>query len=170
MIYFGRYRNFATEMKKLQNTSMFKRIVGTAICFIMSFSVFAQEEEIRIRFLNQYEEPLNSITITNAGKTTDYFADENGFFTIKVMPADSITVSHSGYNNVSYAASSLKTKQAVTLRKEFSWKDLMNPMFYIINGGLWLLLFIVFAETGLFVGFFLPGDSLQDYVMQNLHQ
>ncbi|MBW7952745.1 MAG: VTT domain-containing protein [Chitinophagaceae bacterium] len=33
-------------------------------------------------------------------------------------------------------------------------------MFYIINGGLWFLLFVVFAETGLFVGFFLPGDSL----------
>ena len=39
-------------------------------------------------------------------------------------------------------------------------KDLLNPEFYINNGGLWVLLFIVFAETGLFVGFFLPGDSL----------
>lgn len=28
------------------------------------------------------------------------------------------------------------------------------------NGGFLMLLFIVFAETGLFVGFFLPGDSL----------
>ncbi|HVF96932.1 MAG TPA: VTT domain-containing protein [Flavisolibacter sp.] len=28
------------------------------------------------------------------------------------------------------------------------------------NGGLFFLLFIVFAETGLFIGFFLPGDSL----------
>ncbi|MCS3868847.1 membrane-associated protein [Chryseobacterium ginsenosidimutans] len=41
-----------------------------------------------------------------------------------------------------------------------SWKDLLNPEFYIDNGGFWLILFIIFAETGLFVGFFLPGDSL----------
>jgi membrane-associated protein len=39
-------------------------------------------------------------------------------------------------------------------------KDLLNPEFYINNGGLWVLLFIVFAETGLMFGFFLPGDSL----------
>jgi len=41
-----------------------------------------------------------------------------------------------------------------------SWKDLLNPEFYIKLGGFWLILFIIFAETGLFVGFFLPGDSL----------
>jgi membrane-associated protein len=43
---------------------------------------------------------------------------------------------------------------------EISFRDLVNPEFYIVNGGLWLFLFIVFAETGLFAGFFLPGDSL----------
>ncbi|MGN6215154.1 DedA family protein [Parafilimonas sp.] len=43
---------------------------------------------------------------------------------------------------------------------EFQWHDLINPEFYIQIGGLWLLLFIIFAETGLFAGFFLPGDSL----------
>ena len=42
----------------------------------------------------------------------------------------------------------------------FTLKDLLNPEFYINNGGLWLILFIIFAETGLMVGFFLPGDSL----------
>ncbi len=41
-----------------------------------------------------------------------------------------------------------------------NWKDLLNPEFYIDNGGFWLILFIIFAETGLFIGFFLPGDSL----------
>ena len=41
-----------------------------------------------------------------------------------------------------------------------SWKDLVNPEFYIKLGGFWLVLLIVFAESGLFFGFFLPGDSL----------
>src|SRR5690349_5554453 len=43
---------------------------------------------------------------------------------------------------------------------DFQWHDLINPEFYIVHGGLWLLLFVIFAETGLFAGFFLPGDSL----------
>ena len=43
---------------------------------------------------------------------------------------------------------------------DFHWSQLLQPQFYIDNGGLWLVLFIIFAETGLFAGFFLPGDSL----------
>ncbi len=43
---------------------------------------------------------------------------------------------------------------------DFTWTQLLQPEFYIDHGGLWLILFIVFAETGLFIGFFLPGDSL----------
>ena len=48
----------------------------------------------------------------------------------------------------------------------FHWTQLLNPEFYInleIGGvpvGIYVVLFIVFAETGLFAGFFLPGDSL----------
>ncbi|AEW87189.2 DedA family protein [Flavobacterium columnare] len=50
--------------------------------------------------------------------------------------------------------------------KEFNWLQLLNPEFYIllefggIKIGLIVVLFIVFAETGLLAGFFLPGDSL----------
>lgn len=50
--------------------------------------------------------------------------------------------------------------------EQFHWTQLLNPEFYInleIAGhhiGLYVVLFIVFAETGLFAGFFLPGDSL----------
>jgi membrane-associated protein len=39
-------------------------------------------------------------------------------------------------------------------------KTILHPQSIIQYGGLALLLFIIFAETGLFFGFFLPGDSL----------
>ena len=48
----------------------------------------------------------------------------------------------------------------MTVFLSITFRDLLNPEFYINNGGLWVLLFIVFAETGLMLGFFLPGDSL----------
>jgi len=37
---------------------------------------------------------------------------------------------------------------------------LMSPEWIMAHGGLFLVAFIIFAETGLLVGFFLPGDSL----------
>ena len=52
------------------------------------------------------------------------------------------------------------------MNDSFHWTQLINPEFYInleIGGvpvGIYVVLFIVFAETGLFAGFFLPGDSL----------
>ena len=39
-------------------------------------------------------------------------------------------------------------------------KQLTDPNSIIEYGGLWLLLLVVFAETGLLIGFFLPGDNL----------
>ncbi|HYI77722.1 MAG TPA: VTT domain-containing protein [Chryseolinea sp.] len=41
-----------------------------------------------------------------------------------------------------------------------SISELINPEALIQYGGLVLLLAIIFAETGVFFGFFLPGDSL----------
>lgn len=39
-------------------------------------------------------------------------------------------------------------------------KNLTDPAWITAHGGLYIVMFIIFAETGLFVGFFLPGDSL----------
>lgn len=43
---------------------------------------------------------------------------------------------------------------------EYLHSTVMSPEWWINLGGLWMIVFIIFAETGLFVGFFLPGDSL----------
>jgi membrane-associated protein len=41
-----------------------------------------------------------------------------------------------------------------------SLQHLVDPVKLLREGGFYLLLFVVFAETGLFFGFFLPGDYL----------
>lgn len=41
-----------------------------------------------------------------------------------------------------------------------SLQHLLNPNWIMKNGGLYLVLAILFIETGLFFGFFLPGDPL----------
>ncbi|MEZ0454574.1 DedA family protein [Sphingobacterium thalpophilum] len=38
--------------------------------------------------------------------------------------------------------------------------NLSNPDWIVSHGGLYLLLFIIFAETGILIGFFLPGDPI----------
>lgn len=40
------------------------------------------------------------------------------------------------------------------------YRELIKPEWINAHGGLYIVMFIIFAETGLFVGFFLPGDSL----------
>lgn len=40
------------------------------------------------------------------------------------------------------------------------FRHLIDPDWIMQHGGLFLVAFIIFAETGLFIGFFLPGDSL----------
>lgn len=40
------------------------------------------------------------------------------------------------------------------------FNNLSDPDWIVAHGGLYLLLFIIFAETGILVGFFLPGDPI----------
>ena len=41
-----------------------------------------------------------------------------------------------------------------------SFQQLLNPEYLLSHGGFYIVVLIVFAETGLFFGFFLPGDYL----------
>ena len=138
---------------------MFKRLIFLLLTVLTVSGAMAQQQ-IRIQCTNQYEMQIGKITVTNGGQTKEYNLDKLGFVTIDVNPADSLVITSDQHETYSVAASSLKDNEIITLHKKFNWKDLLNPMFYIVYGGFFLLLFIVFAETGLFVGFFLPGDSL----------
>lgn len=123
-------------------------------CFFIS-GVFAQQQ-VKIQVINQYEAPVDGFTFNG----TEYKTSRDGSVTINLPIADSAVFSGKEYPATKIPVSDLKDGATVTVKKKFTWKDLVNPMFYIHYGGLWLLLFIIFAETGLFVGFFFPGDSL----------
>jgi len=107
---------------------------------------------------NQYHNRLKETNIIVNGK--EYTTDSKGAISLVNIQADSLKIEVAGYKQIAIATKDVRTNKRVEVTKKFEWKDLFNPEFYILHGGLWLVLFIVFAETGLFVGFFLPGDAL----------
>ena len=108
---------------------------------------------------DQYENAIAGAEVKAFPSGAVTTTDSSGAFSMTVAAEDSVSITKEGF----IVAASFKAgsdKKIFEVKKQFGWKDLLNPLFYIKNGGLWLLLFIVFAETGLMIGFFLPGDSL----------
>ena len=128
------------------------------IFLILSISNLQAQDSLAFNLINQYKKHLKTkpVRINNA----DYYTDKDGNVTIKNPLPDSIIIITPGYESETIAFTEIGPEKEVVLHKQFTWTDLLTPMFYILYGGLWLLLFIIFAETGLFVGFFFPGDSL----------
>lgn len=132
---------------------LFLLILGMGIVFLGG-----AQDKVEISLTNQYKQPIKNmeVLVNNASNKTD----KDGSFFLDVSQKDSLLLSIKGYTDKKILPENKGTKQIVVLHKKFSWTDLLTPMFYILYGGIWLLLFIIFAETGLFVGFFFPGDSL----------
>ena len=131
------------------------------LIFSLLVSAMGMARQVRIRLINQYEASAGKFTLVQQGASTAYEPQRDGSCLIEIADgADSLLLQPENHQPRTIAARGLEDGTVITMHKQFSWKDLVNPMFYIIYGGLWLLLFIIFAETGLFAGFFLPGDSL----------
>ncbi len=136
------------------------RIVGFLFIALFVFTKTFAQQSISVRILDQYETSIGDVTVITNGITREYTPDKKGNVTIDINPSDSTTIRNPICKDYKFVYNSLADKTTLTLHKKFTWKDLINPKFYIVFGGFWLLLFIIFEETGLFAGFFLPGDSL----------
>ncbi|HMO32585.1 MAG TPA: VTT domain-containing protein [Lacibacter sp.] len=132
-----------------------KRII-VVFLFLCSILPADAQQPVKLRIFNQYEAPVGKFIVDG----TEYATTADGFATITPSAGDTVTFSGKDYPEQRFGLNQLQEGATITLQKKFTWKDIVNPMFYIKYGGLWLLLFIIFAETGLFAGFFLPGDSL----------
>ena len=131
-----------------------------ALLFLVSISCFAQSESVLVTVRNQYESEIKNATITVLKNGDTATTNDRGLVTLKATTGDEITISKNNYDTIAITIQNVKGEVSAIAHKQFTWKDLITPMFYIINGGLWLMLLIIFAETGLFIGFFFPGDSL----------
>ena len=130
-------------------------------CFIFSAGrVQAQRDSMALTIQSQYETAVREAAVTVIPRGGNYSTDAHGKVTVYAGMNDSIRLQLTGFDSGTVALSTINAEGVVRVKKDFSWVDLVTPMFYIVNGGLWLILFIIFAETGLFAGFFLPGDSL----------
>ena len=120
----------------------------------------AQPGPLQITVQSQYETAFKTDTVTVVSTGEKFVTDAKGHVTINATRNDFIKVSKENFDTAAVSLQNIDRNNVLKVKKNFSWIDLVTPMFYIINGGLWLILFIIFAETGLFAGFFLPGDSL----------
>src|SRR5688572_4615974 len=106
---------------------MLKRLIFLLLNVLaVSAGVMAQQQ-IRIQCTNQYETPLSIISVTVAGQTTDYTTDKAGFTTITVPAGDSLTITSANHKPHKMAIASLRETEIITIEKQFTWKDLLNP-------------------------------------------
>ncbi|MEP7107210.1 MAG: VTT domain-containing protein [Ferruginibacter sp.] len=139
-----------------------KKITLSFCLFGLLFSLpfLLQAKPVKLKIVNQYDVSVANLSVTENGRSTEVEESADGAYILDITGSDSLILKAGNYRDLTVYASSLVDGNSIVMHKIFSWKDLINPMFYIVYGGLWLLLFIIFAETGLFAGFFLPGDSL----------
>jgi len=115
------------------------------------------QDSMHVLITNQYKQPAENVMLRINGM--DQKTNDSGFVNI-ARNQDSVIINRDKHEVARVSVSSLSPGDSIVMKKDFAWTDLLTPMFYILAGGIWLLLFIIFAETGLFVGFFFPGDSL----------
>lgn len=135
-----------------------KRIFGILSLLLIANCSIAQQE-FELKFKNQYKADVKNISVVVNNKT--YTTDEKGVVKLSLNnAADSFLVKGENYAEKYFSVTNADKEKTIFLEKKFTWTDLLTPMFYIIFGGVWFIVLVVFAETGLFAGFFLPGDSL----------
>lgn len=140
---------------------MKKLFILSIIGLFFTNYVKASTDSITLKIQNQYQAEVTDVNITVLSTGKKFVSNERGIVTIAANITDSIQLQKEKHELTTIAIKDIQPQKSIAeIHKNFTWTDLLTPMFYIINGGLWLLLFIVFAETGLFAGFFLPGDSL----------
>ncbi|MCY7293740.1 MAG: hypothetical protein LH615_16305, partial [Ferruginibacter sp.] len=110
------------------------------LLFLLTFLLcqFAKSQDsISIKFKNQYKAEAKNISVSFAGN--NYIADKKAQVTLPNIATDSFIIEGKDYASASYIIADDDKDGVITLKKKFSWKDLLTAMFYIIFGGIWFV-------------------------------
>ena len=149
---------------KTKSIRMNLKKLWTLALILFCNSTLINAQNITIKITNQYGAKVDDLKLIANGIAMPLNSTKDGTVQFIIPKTDSFIISGKYCSDLIISKEATQKsdfiEKGVELNKKFTWKDLINPMFYIKYGGLWMLLFIIFAETGLFAGFFLPGDSL----------
>jgi membrane-associated protein len=132
--------------------------IGIIICSVLFLAKCFSQDSTVLKFKNQYRADAKNITVTFKGISKTISSKDSVVLALAAI--DSFLVEGKNYDKKYFSLKDMEADKTISVHKNFTWTDLLTPMFYIIFGGIWFIVFVVFAETGLFAGFFLPGDSL----------
>jgi membrane-associated protein len=135
-----------------------KKVISVLGLVLIVNIVFAETFKIKVQ--NQYGAKVEDVRLITNNVEVQLQPTSEGEISFQLVENQVAYLVAKNCDTLKIDQSKIVGKKQLELNKKFTWKDLINPMFYIKYGGLWMLLFIIFAETGLFAGFFLPGDSL----------
>src|SRR5688572_16903719 len=116
---------------------MNKSLIQVLMLFVATLTTanLSAQNQVNMRVFNQYEAPADKFTVDGV----EYATTKDGTITLNVNATDSVTFAGKEYDAKKYAVADLKDGMTIELYKQFTWKDILNPMFYIKYGGLWLL-------------------------------
>ncbi len=134
-----------------------KKIIIVAITLVYTLQLHSQDS-LFLKIKNQYKADAKDVLISYNG--SNVLPNNKSIITVPKNATGLFTLSGNDYATTNFTIANADKDGVITVKKKFTFKDLLTPMFYIIFGGLWFVVFVIFAETGLFAGFFLPGDSL----------
>jgi hypothetical protein len=96
--------------------------------FLVIMTNVKAQDSIRIKVVNQYEAPVGKFIYNQK----EYQTGADGYAVVENVSADSVFLSGKDYEQITIARALISEGEVITLKKKFTWKDLLNPMFYVM--------------------------------------
>ena len=100
--------------------------------FLIFLPYLVKSTPVSIKVINQYEASVVKLSFIENGKSTDILLDSDGSCVIEITGTEAVILKAENHTDLTVQAAGFIDGATIAMHKKFSWKDLINPMFYII--------------------------------------